>query len=113
MQPAKPADAAKEGAKGFEYSIDCLPEVTQQALRERYALQLMMQKADESPAPVVTKARRSPAVVDAVEAYRGSPQLMVERLNALTENQRKSGRGTNSDRQRGAENRATTRFQLR
>ncbi|EMZ8531982.1 transposase, partial [Escherichia coli] len=53
-----------------------------------YALQLMTQKADESPAPVVTKARRSPAVVDAVEAYRGSPQLMVERLNALTENQR-------------------------
>ncbi|EFM3513966.1 transposase, partial [Escherichia coli] len=78
----------KEGAKGFEYSIDCLPEVTQQALRERYALQLMTQKADESPAPVVAKARRSSAVVDAVEAYRGSPQLMVERLNALTENQR-------------------------
>ncbi|EOA7538269.1 DNA-binding protein, partial [Escherichia coli] len=73
----------QEGTKGFEYSIDCLPEVTQQALRERYALQLMTQKADESPAPVVTKARRSPAVVDAVEAYRGSPQLMVERLNAL------------------------------
>nr|WP_252253994.1 transposase [Escherichia coli] len=78
----------KEGAKGFEYSIDCLPKVTQQALRERYALQLMTQKADESPAPVVAKARRSSAVVDAVEAYRGSPQLMVERLNALTENQR-------------------------
>ncbi|WP_423827791.1 hypothetical protein, partial [Shigella sonnei] len=38
-----------------------------------YALQLMTQKADESPAPVVTKARRSSAVVDAVEAYRGSP----------------------------------------
>ncbi|EFE9872206.1 hypothetical protein GAR01_12570 [Escherichia coli] len=79
----------RSGSKATEYSIDCLPEVTQQALRERYALQLMTQKADESPAPVVTKARRSPAVVDAVEAYRGSPQLMVERLNALTENQRK------------------------
>ncbi|MCM4465284.1 transposase, partial [Escherichia coli] len=78
----------RSGSKATEYSIDCLPEVTQQALRERYALQLMTQKADESPAPVVTKARRSPAVVDAVEAYRGSPQLMVERLNALTENQR-------------------------
>ncbi|ENA6118748.1 transposase, partial [Escherichia coli] len=78
----------RSGSKATEYSIDCLPEVTQQALRERYALQLMTQKADESPAPVVTKARRSPDVVDAVEAYRGSPQLMVERLNALTENQR-------------------------
>ncbi|HBA8922232.1 TPA: transposase, partial [Escherichia coli] len=78
----------RSGSKATEYSIDCLPEVTQQALRERYALQLMTQKADESPAPVVTKARRSSAVVDAVEAYRGSPQLMVERLNALTENQR-------------------------
>ncbi len=78
----------RSGSKATEYSIDCLPEVTQQALRERYALQLMTQKVDESPAPVVTKARRSPAVVDAVEAYRGSPQLMVERLNALTENQR-------------------------
>lgn len=78
----------RSGSKATEYSIDCLPEVTQQALRERYALQLMTQKADESPAPVVTKARRSPAVVDTVEAYRGSPQLMLERLNALTENQR-------------------------
>ncbi|EKS7738178.1 transposase [Escherichia coli] len=78
----------RSGSKATEYSIDCLPEVTQQALRERYALQLMTQKADESPAPVVTKARRSSDVVDAVEAYRGSPQLMVERLNALTENQR-------------------------
>ena len=47
----------RKALKGFEYSIDCLPEVTQQALRERYALQLMMQKADESPAPVVTKGQ--------------------------------------------------------
>lgn len=78
----------RSGSKATEYSIDCLPEVTQQALRERYALQLMTQKVDESPVPVVTKARRSPDVVDAVEAYRGSPQLMVERLNALTEKQR-------------------------
>ncbi|EPU7167088.1 DNA-binding protein, partial [Escherichia coli] len=80
----------KPGVKGkvLECEIGALPLTVQQAVRERYALQLMTQKADESPAPVVTKARRSPAVVDAVEAYRGSPQLMVERLNALTENQR-------------------------
>lgn len=80
----------KPGVKGkvLECEIGALPLTVQQAVRERYALQLMTQKADESPAPVVTKARRSPAVVDAVEAYRGSPQLMLERLNALTENQR-------------------------
>lgn len=34
----------RSGSKATEYSIDCLPEVTQQALRERYALQLMTQK---------------------------------------------------------------------
>ncbi|ENB0734849.1 transposase, partial [Escherichia coli] len=78
----------RKGTKAIEFNIDCLPSGAQQVLRERYALQLMTQKADESPAPVVTKARRSSAVVDAVEAYRGSPQLMLERLNALTENQR-------------------------
>ncbi|MCM4277400.1 transposase, partial [Escherichia coli] len=70
----------RKGTKAIEFNIDCLPSGAQQVLRERYVLQLMTQKADESPAPVVTKARRSPAVVDAVEAYRGSPQLMVERL---------------------------------
>ncbi|EFK3872710.1 DDE-type integrase/transposase/recombinase [Escherichia coli] len=32
---------------------------------------------------------RNPDAVQAVEAYRGSPQLVEERLNALTENQRK------------------------
>ncbi|TJU75213.1 transposase, partial [Escherichia coli] len=78
----------RKGTKAIEFNIDCLPSGAQQVLRERYVLQLMTQKADESPAPVVTKARRSSDVVDAVEAYRGSPQLMVERLNALTENQR-------------------------
>ncbi|EEJ8284717.1 DDE-type integrase/transposase/recombinase [Salmonella enterica] len=79
----------RPGTKAIEYNIDCLPEVTQQALRERYMAQLMEIPTEvaESAKPVVRKAR-NPDAVSAVEAYRGSPQLLEERLAALTENQR-------------------------
>ncbi|EHY4404650.1 hypothetical protein K4D38_003892, partial [Salmonella enterica] len=31
----------RPGTKAIEYSVDCLPEVTQKAIRERYVAQLM------------------------------------------------------------------------
>ncbi|EDM3391880.1 transposase, partial [Salmonella enterica subsp. enterica serovar Newport] len=31
----------RSGTKAIEYSVDCLPEVTQKAIRERYIAQLM------------------------------------------------------------------------
>ncbi|EJM3830908.1 transposase [Salmonella enterica] len=79
----------RSGTKAMEYSVDCLPEVTQQAIRSRYLQQLMDTPAGvaESAKPVVRKVR-NPDAVSAVEAYRGSPQLLEERLAALTENQR-------------------------
>lgn len=39
-------------------NIDCLPYCAQQVLREHYALQLMTQKADESPATAVTLTKK-------------------------------------------------------
>ncbi|HGJ0761761.1 TPA: Mu transposase C-terminal domain-containing protein [Salmonella enterica subsp. enterica serovar Bovismorbificans] len=76
----------RPGTKAIEYSIDCLPEVTQRAIRERYVAQLMETAPQEPTKPVVR--RRDPYAISPLEAYRGSPQLMEERLNALTENQR-------------------------
>ncbi|EAV5086678.1 DDE-type integrase/transposase/recombinase [Salmonella enterica] len=77
----------RPGTKAIEYNIDCLPEVTQKALRERYVAQLMETEPQETAKPVVRR-RRDPDAISPLEAYRGSPQLMEERLNALTENQR-------------------------
>lgn len=77
----------RPGTKAIEYSVDCLPEVTQKALRERYVAQLMETEPQETAKPVVRR-RRDPDAISPLEAYRGSPQLMEERLNALTENQR-------------------------
>ncbi|EJW6768868.1 transposase, partial [Escherichia coli] len=74
---------------GVEYSINSLPEVTQKALRERYVEQLVATENNVSEVQVVTRKARNPDAVQAIEAYRGSPQLMEERLNALTENQRR------------------------
>lgn len=81
----------RNGTKAIEYNVDCLPEVTQQAIRSRYLQQLMETPAEaaESAKPVVRKAR-NPDAVSAVEAYRGSPQLVEERLNALTHDQRQA-----------------------
>ncbi|ECG8633026.1 transposase, partial [Salmonella enterica subsp. salamae] len=78
----------RPGTKAIEYNIDCLPEVTQQALRERYVAQLMAVGTPKEPAKPVVRRQRDPDAISPLEAYRGSPQLMEERLNALTENQR-------------------------
>lgn len=78
----------RPGTKAIEYNIDCLPEVTQQALRERYVAQLMAVETPKEPAKPVVRRQRDPDAISPLEAYRGSPQLMEERLNALTENQR-------------------------
>ncbi|EHD6971118.1 transposase [Salmonella enterica] len=78
----------RPGTKAIEYSVDCLPEVTQKALRERYVAQLMVTEAPQETAKPVVRRRRDPDAISPLEAYRGSPQLMEERLNALTENQR-------------------------
>ncbi|EEP2826631.1 transposase, partial [Salmonella enterica] len=77
----------RPGTKAIEYSVDCLPEMTQKALRERYVAQLMETEPQE-PAKSVVRRQRDPDAISPLEAYRGSPQLMEERLNALTENQR-------------------------
>ncbi|HCS2715527.1 TPA: transposase, partial [Shigella flexneri] len=78
----------REGTKAIEYHIDCLPEITRKALRERYVEQLVATENNVSEVKAVTRKTRNPDAVQAIEAYRGSPQLMEERLNALTENQR-------------------------
>lgn len=79
----------RAGSKTIEYSIDCLPPVTQRALRERHVAQLMATAPQEITLQPPVKRERKQNVVQPVEAYRGSPQLVEERLNALTENQRK------------------------
>ncbi|EKF0271943.1 TPA: Mu transposase C-terminal domain-containing protein, partial [Escherichia coli] len=79
----------RAGSKTIEYSIDCLPPVTQRALRERHVAQLMATAPQEITIQPPVKRERKQNVVQPVEAYRGSPQLVEERLNALTENQRK------------------------
>ncbi|ENM6249907.1 transposase [Escherichia coli] len=79
----------RAGSKTIEYSIDCLPPVTQRALRERHVVQLMATAPQEITTQPPVKRERKQNVVQPVEAYRGSPQLVEERLNALTENQRK------------------------
>ncbi|EJW2746399.1 transposase [Salmonella enterica] len=78
----------RSGTKAIEYSVDCLPEVTQKAIRERYMAQLMEAETPQEPAKPVVRRQRDPDAISPLEAYRGSPQLMEERLNALTENQR-------------------------
>ncbi|HFW3711936.1 TPA: Mu transposase C-terminal domain-containing protein [Salmonella enterica subsp. enterica serovar 6,7:y:-] len=78
----------RPGTKAIEYSIDCLPEVTQKAIRERYIAQLIETETPQEPAKPVVRRQRDPDAISPLEAYRGSPQLMEERLNALTENQR-------------------------
>ncbi|EAS1941874.1 DDE-type integrase/transposase/recombinase, partial [Salmonella enterica] len=78
----------REGTKAIEFKIDCLPCAAQQVLRERYMAQLMVSEAPQETAKPVVRRRRDPDAISPLEAYRGSPQLMEERLNALTENQR-------------------------
>ncbi|ELN8035012.1 transposase [Salmonella enterica] len=78
----------REGTKAIEFKIDCLPYSAQQVLRERYVAQLMETETPQEPAKPVVRRQRDPDAISPLEAYRGSPQLMEERLNALTENQR-------------------------
>ncbi|ELI2478495.1 transposase [Salmonella enterica] len=78
----------REGTKAIEFKIDCLPYSAQQVLRERYVAQLMEAEKPQEPAKPVIRRQRDPDAISPLEAYRGSPQLMEERLNALTENQR-------------------------
>lgn len=78
----------REGTKAIEFKIDCLPYSAQQALRERYVARLMEAETSQEPAKPVVRRQRDPDAISPLEAYRGSPQLMEERLNALTENQR-------------------------
>ncbi|WP_134795921.1 Mu transposase C-terminal domain-containing protein [Shigella boydii] len=81
----------KAGVKGrvVECEINSLPIVIQKALRERYVAQLVATENNVSEVKAVTRKTRNPDAVQAIEAYRGSLQLMEERLNALTENQRR------------------------
>ncbi|EHM9266959.1 transposase, partial [Salmonella enterica] len=80
----------KEGGKGvaYEFLVSSLPLAIQNELRERYVTQLMVSEAPQEAAKPVVRRRRDPDAISPLEAYRGSPQLMEERLNALTENQR-------------------------
>ncbi|ECK4382069.1 transposase, partial [Salmonella enterica] len=78
----------REGTKAIEFKIDCLPYSAQQALRERYVARLMEAETSQEPAKPIVRRQRDPDAISPLEAYRGSPQLMEERLNALTENQR-------------------------
>ncbi|EKD8107495.1 transposase [Salmonella enterica] len=80
----------KPGVKGkvLECNSESLPLVIQSALRERYVTQLMETETAREPAKPVIRGQRDPDAISPLEAYRGSPQLMEERLNALTENQR-------------------------
>ncbi|EJW5135738.1 transposase [Salmonella enterica] len=78
----------REGTKAIEFKIDCLPRSAQQVLRERHVAELMVSEAPQETAKPVVRRRRDPDAISPLEAYRGSPQLMEERLNALTENQR-------------------------
>ncbi|EJX6562361.1 transposase [Salmonella enterica] len=78
-----------QGKRGvsYEYEISSLPLTIQEEVRERQ-IQQLMEVGLQKPAKPVVRRRRNPDAISPLEAYRGSPQLMEERLNALTENQR-------------------------
>ncbi|WP_079826629.1 Mu transposase C-terminal domain-containing protein [Salmonella enterica] len=78
----------REGTKAIEYHIDCLPKVTQEAVLERHFKKLMQEQVLPEDARPVVKRRTETDSVEVTEAYRGSPGVMLDRLNALTENQR-------------------------
>ncbi|EPA7107898.1 DNA-binding protein, partial [Escherichia coli] len=80
----------KQGGKGvaYEFLVSSLPLSVQQELREQYLRQIIGKRGVDLASPVIGR-KSTTNKVSPLEAYRGSPQLMVERLNALTENQRK------------------------
>lgn len=79
-----------QGKRGvsYEYEVSSLPLSIQEEVKERYIRQLMEAKTPQEPAKPVVRRQRDPDAISPLEAYRGSPQLMEERLNALTESQR-------------------------
>ncbi|HHR4051839.1 TPA: Mu transposase C-terminal domain-containing protein [Salmonella enterica] len=78
----------RPGTKAFEFKIDCLPDEARKIVRERYLAQLLEKAPQQETAKPVVRRQRNPDAISPLEAYRGSPQLMETRLNALTENQR-------------------------
>ncbi len=79
-----------QGKRGvsYEYEISSLPLTIQEEVRDRQIQQLMKATSQEPAKPVVRRSR-DPDAISPLEAYRGSPQLMEERLKALTDNQRR------------------------
>ncbi|EBP2085772.1 transposase [Salmonella enterica] len=78
----------REGTKAIEYHIDCLPKAAQEIVLERRFKKLMEEKVLPGSVHAPVKRKMDTDSVEVTEAYRGSPQVMEERLNALTENQR-------------------------
>ncbi|EFS0482546.1 DDE-type integrase/transposase/recombinase [Salmonella enterica] len=79
----------REGTKAIEYHIDCLPKVTQESVLERHFKKLMEETVSPGEVKAPKKRRVDTDSVEVTEAYRGSPGVMRERLDALTENQRR------------------------
>lgn len=74
----------RTGSKAFEYHIDCLPEITQQALRARQIKQLMSKDAEVLP---VASAKSTGSKI---ALYRDHPSLVEQKLNKLTSDQVKA-----------------------
>ncbi|EGU2040449.1 transposase [Salmonella enterica] len=78
----------REGTKAIEYHINCLPKAAQEIVLDRHFKKLMEETVSPGEVKAPKKRRVDTDSVEATEAYRGSPGVMRERLDALTENQR-------------------------
>ncbi|ELL0441147.1 transposase [Salmonella enterica] len=78
----------REGTKAIEYHINCLPKAAQEIVLERHFKKLMEETVLPGEVKAPKKRRVDTDSVEATEAYRGSPGVLRERLDALTENQR-------------------------
>ncbi|ELL9805387.1 transposase [Salmonella enterica] len=79
----------REGTKAIEYHINCLPKAAQEIVLERHFKKLMEKTVSPGEVKAPKKRRVDTDSVEVTEAYRGSPGVMRERLDALTENQRR------------------------
>lgn len=79
----------REGTKAIEYHINCLPKAAQEIVLERHFKKLMEKTVSPGEVKSPKKRRVDTDSVEVTEAYRGSPGVMRERLDALTENQRR------------------------
>ncbi|EBK9331343.1 DDE-type integrase/transposase/recombinase [Salmonella enterica] len=79
----------REGTKAIEYHINCLPKAAQEIVLERHFKKLMEKTVSLGEVKAPKKRRVDTDSVEVTEAYRGSPGVMRERLDALTENQRR------------------------